>query len=106
MNITTINSIFRTIQLIPLILVFYPIFRSYWQRKNQINGLRKTRLVLLFLISSLIISNTYFLVFSMLKISRAIPGNQIIVYGEKVINTVAFWLLFYLFRHASTSKRD
>jgi len=104
MTITESNTIFRIIQLIPLILVFCPIFQSFWIRRNKINGLRKIRIVLLFLVSSLIISNTYFLVFSYFKISRTIPVAQTIVTIEKIINVVTYWLLFYLFRHAAKRK--
>jgi len=97
MNITQINSILRALQLIPLVLVFTPIFRSYYERRNSINGLRQTRLVLVTLIFALIFSNFYFLVFSIFRISRAVPTNQIIVIVDKIINIGAYWLLYFLF---------
>lgn len=100
MNIQLINIILRVFQLIPILFVFYSIFCSYWKRKNNINGLRKTRLVLLVLFGAIIISNFYFLIFSLFVISRANPFNQLFVVLEKIINLIAYWLLFYLFSHA------
>ena len=105
MEITEANTFFRALQLIPLICVFLPILKSYWQRKNQINGLRKTRFTLIILLIALIFSNIYFLIFSLFKISRAIPQNQIFVIIDKIVNLFAYWLLFYLFKHAAQHNK-
>lgn len=98
---STINISFRLLQLIPLILVFIPIFCSYWHRRNRINGLRKIRVALLVLLSSIIFSNVYFIVFSYLNISRATPEGITILFLDKVINLVAYVLLYLFFKHAS-----
>ena len=100
MTITKINSVLRLIQLIPLLLVFFPILNSYWEKRNSINGLRKTRMVLLILIASLIVSNLYFFIFSTFEISRANPHAQFIIIIEKIINIISYWLLYFLFSHA------
>jgi len=100
MNINTVNAILRFIQLIPLVLVDIPLIQSYWQKKNQINGLRRTRVVLIILFSALIVSNIYFFIFSAFRLSRALPCNQIFVFCEKIISIIAYWLLYHLFRHA------
>jgi predicted Na+-dependent transporter len=104
MNITTINAIFRALALIPLIYVFYGLLVSCWEKRNTINGLKKTRRSLLILIFALIFSNAYFFFFSILKLSRTDPANQLVVVADKIINLVAYWLLYWLFKSHKTDK--
>lgn len=105
MNLLDINPLLRLIQIIPLTLILIPLVRSYWQRKNKINGLRKTRVSLIFLISTLIFSNIYFFLFSYFKISRVLWISQLVVFLEKFLNIIAYWLLFYMFSHARQHKK-
>lgn len=105
MNTGTINVVFRSLQLIPLFLVICPIFMSYWTKRNTINGLRSVRVVLLVLVSGLIFSNIYFIIFSLFNISRALPSSAFFMIAEKVVNLIAYGMLYWLFKHASTHSK-
>ena len=98
-----ITIIFRFLQLIPLILVFCPIFNSYWVKRNTINGLRYTRLTLLFLIFALIFENLYFIYYgveSILNKESVLTPDTTILIVDKIVNLLAYFLLYYLFTHA------
>jgi hypothetical protein len=96
--INIINSIFRFLNLIPLGTIFICLLRSYWIKRNTINGLRPTRTALTILIFALIFSNIYFFFFSVFRLSRASITNQYIVYAEKIVSLVAYWLMYWLFK--------
>lgn len=100
-----INILFRSLQLIPLTLVFIPLIKSCYARINKINGLRPTRLTLTFLVGGLIFSNLYFIIFSAFSISRTLPSSAIFLTIEKVVNLVAYFLLYFLFKKASTHEK-
>ena len=101
MKILDISLFLRGLQFIPLIAVFIPLLRSCWDKRNKINGLRPTRLVLLFLFTGLIASNTYFVIFSLFNFSRALPLNQVAVVFEKIVSLVSYSMLYFLFKHAA-----
>jgi membrane protein implicated in regulation of membrane protease activity len=84
-------------------MVFVPIFNSYWDKRNTINGLRQTRLTLLFLVFALIFENVYFLYYGIGSILAGVPTitpNTIVLIIDKLVNLTAYILLYYLFTHA------
>lgn len=107
MSTTSLITVsFRLLQLIPLVLVFIPIFCSYWQRRNKINGLRKIRVALLALLSSIIFSNVYFILFSYFDISRATTQGIVVLFLDKAINLIAYFLVYLFFKHASKHEEN
>lgn len=101
-----INLLFRGLQLIPLILVLLPIFKSYWQKRNHINGLRKIRVALIILISSIIFSNIYFMMFSYLSFPRNSTIGLIYLTADKLVSLSAYLVLYWLFKHSSSHAKD
>lgn len=100
---STITVIFRFLHLIPLVLVFIPLFKSFWDKRNSINGLRHTRITLIFLIFALILENIYFIYYgicSYLNGLSTISPNTGVLIIDKTINLIAYALLYYLFTHA------
>jgi len=104
-NSSTINLFFRTIQIIPLLLVLYPIIKSYWQKRNHINGLRRIRVALIILILSIIFSNIYFMLFSYFNFSRNTVSGLIYLTLDKIVSLSAYLMLYWLFRHTSKEKK-
>jgi hypothetical protein len=108
MNNIYISIIFRALSLIPLILVFSPVFKSYWQRLNKINGLRRTRVALLTSLFAIIFTNVFFICEGLRALA---DGKDFVIpntYGlilDKVITLVSFIVLYHLFKHASTHKK-
>lgn len=108
MNNMVISIIFRTLSLIPVAFVFIPIFKSYWERKNKINGLRRTRVAILAVLFAIIFTNIYFIYENFKAIYLNLFHVSPNVFGliiDKFINLVAFILMFYLFKHASNHKK-
>lgn len=97
---------FRIAQLIPVILVLIPVVRSYWQRRNHINGLRKIRLALILMLSAIIFTNIYLIGTSILGLSRATPPGFWLLIIDKIVGLVSFWGMFLLFRHASKHDKE
>lgn len=107
MTNTFISLISRLLALPPLFLVFYSLFRTYWDKLHCINGLRKTRVFLLILVVSLIVDNILFLFFAVKAIYVGHPTvivSQPLLILDKISLLFAFYGLFYLFKHAS--KKD
>jgi len=103
MNTITLTIIFRTLQCIPLILIIIPIFKSYWEKRNTLNGLRKTRLVLLALFTSILIENFYFIYYAvkaLLNNQNALVPDTLFLIVDKLIVLATYVILYYLFSHA------
>jgi hypothetical protein len=103
MNNITLTIIFRTLQCIPLLLIIIPIFISYWDKRNTLNGLRKTRLVLLALFTSILIENLYFIyyaVVAMINNQKNLVPDTLFLIIDKIIIFATYMLLYYLFSHA------
>lgn len=103
MNNALTTVFFRTLQIIPIILVMIPLFRSYWVKRNIINGLRKTRVALLAILFSILFENLYFIYYGIVALamnkSNIIPETFFLVV-DKMVNLAAYFLLYYLFSHA------
>lgn len=99
-----VSIFFRFISIFPLSLIFITLFKTYWEKINTINGLRKTRVVLMVLVVALLIDQLYFMY---LGITNCLMGNSVIMtnpitlFLDKGLMTLSFYGLFYLFRHAS-----
>ncbi len=105
MTLLELNPYLRLLQLIPLFLIFCPLVKSYWTRKNKLNGLRRVRVALIMLVFALMFSTTYFFIFSLFGLSRLSPASQLTVFAEKVLNIMAYWLLFYMFSRARKHEK-
>ena len=101
MNTLDVAFIIRILQFVPLVLVLLPLFRSYWIRRNILNGLRPTRIFLIILFSCLVLNNTYFVIFQILDLKRSVPSNQLFVLLDKIVSLVSYVALYWLFKHAS-----
>ena len=107
MSTTSLITVtFRLLQLIPLVLVFFPIFFFFLERRNKINGLRKIRVALLALLASIIFSNVYFILFSIFTVSRATTPGIVVLFLDKVINLIAYFLVYLFFKHASKHEQE
>lgn len=99
-------GLIRLIGTIPLLLVFEGIARSYWHKRNTINGLRETRLVLLVLLFVLIFDNV---LFSLFNIKFALFGgehtNVPLTYLDRISVASAFFLLYYFFKYAIRERK-
>jgi hypothetical protein len=88
-------------------LITYAIGRSYVEKVNKINGLRRTRVYLLILLIALIIDNS---IFAAVSISCLITGNPVIQLPvfialiDKLIVTTSLFGLYHLFRHATQKE--
>lgn len=99
-----ISLLARFLSLIPLLLVFVSVAWSYWEKKNTINGLRRTRIFLLILLVALIIDNLIFLIVSACALYDSNPYivvPYVWTIFDKLIMTVALYCFYYLFKHAA-----
>jgi len=51
----------RFVGTVPLVLVFWAILRSMWEKRNGINGLRRVRILLLIWLGAWILDNVVFM---------------------------------------------
>ena len=106
---TLITLIFRILQAIPLFLVILPIFISYWEKRNTINGLRHTRVVLLILFGSIFIENLYFIYYAAVSLiykNNTLTPDTFILIADKTLTLASYFLLYYLFSHARKHNDD
>lgn len=97
----------RFVSIIPLLIMFLSISKTYLDKRHYINGLRKTRVILMILFFTLIIDN---IIFCYSNLLGAVSGNSHPVVNiflttiDRLILAMSFFLMYYLFQHAS--KKD
>lgn len=103
MNNALITVISRFVQVVPLVLIIIPLLKSYLEKINKINGLRRTRVILLFFFFSILAENIFFIYYAVRSLlsgdNSVIPDVNILIL-DRIMNAIAYFLLYYLFTHA------
>lgn len=99
-----ISAIFRFFSIFPLVMIFVTIFKTFWEKINTINGLRRTRISLMLLMLALLIDNIYFFLMAVINLFdgvNSIATDPVILFFDKLLMAISFYTLYFLFKHAS-----
>jgi hypothetical protein len=97
----------RFLSIIPLTIMLFSISKTYWDKRHCINGLRKTRVVLMFFFLGLWIDNFLFIFANTQSALSMLPNVQVNIfytYIDKIILAISYYVMYYLFLHAA--KKD
>lgn len=103
-----IAGVMRFISLIPLIITFISVFKTYINKLHKINGLRPYRIAMMSILISAIIDQILFIYFDTLtflsnKSGILIVQPQYLIFNS-LVTLMAYYFLYFLFKHAS--KKD
>lgn len=93
----------RVVTLVPLVYIFLVVTKTYWEKRNKINGLRKVRTGLMLWLGSLVLDSliTLYLNIMMMFFKEPTVAMQLLRMLDKVQLMLMAFGIYYLFRHAT-----
>lgn len=100
-----ISAIFRLVSLIPLLIVFISVTKTFVNKLHSINGLRPYRVMMMAILGAAIVDQLIFSYFDINTFFSNPSGTLLIESPFLLFNSIvtffAYFFLYFLFRHAS-----
>lgn len=100
-----ISALFRMVSLIPLLIVFISVTKTFINKLHYINGLRPYRVMMMAILGAAIADQLIFSYFDIKTFFSNASGVLLVespfLLFNSIVTFLAYFFLYFLFRHAS-----